>query len=181
MEPQLPVGPQEPDVGAFRQGDPFSRWALSRFVVGRVVLQRVSWTLLGLAVVLLALAVVCQLVLHLTVVTVLLVLVMLGVLAMRALLRFVLNRVMAAAEHGELGTQLHEVVDGAAPEVLAELRRVGLPSRTATLPLLALRLLRARRREDTLARLRRFDVERAVSQARVDQLHLLLQRAGAVR
>lgn len=178
MEPQLPIGPQEgPDVGTFRQGDPFSRWALSRFVIGRVVLQRVGWTLLGLAVVLLALAVVCQLVLHLTVVTVLLVLVMLAVLAMRALLRLVLTKLLAAAEQGPLGAQLDDLVKGAAPDVLAELRRVGLPSRTLTMPLLAVRLARAKTREDTTQRLRRFEVERAVSDTRIDQLHLLLQQA----
>src|ERR1700712_47740 len=54
------------DVGSFDQGTEFSRWALARYIVGRVILERVSWALLAMAVVVLALAAVSQWVLHST-------------------------------------------------------------------------------------------------------------------
>ena len=61
--------------------------------------------------------------------------------------------------------------------MLRELRRIGLPGRVWTLPLLAFRLFSSRRRQDTLARLRTFQVERAVPRARLDELHLVLREA----
>ena len=61
--------------------------------------------------------------------------------------------------------------------MLAELRRIGLPGRVWTLPLLAVRLLGRRRRGETLERLRTFELERAVPRSRLDELHLLLRRA----
>ena len=59
-----------------------------------------------------------------------------------------------------------------------ELRRLGLPSHTVTLPLLAFRLV-GRRRARTLEQLRDFDVDRAVPPARIDEMHMLL--GGAAR
>jgi hypothetical protein len=60
--------------------------------------------------------------------------------------------------------------------VLRELRRLGLPGRSWTLPLLAWRLIRSRHRQPTLDRLRGLDLARAVPPARLDELHLLLRR-----
>jgi hypothetical protein len=57
-----------------------------------------------------------------------------------------------------------------------ELRRVGLPSHTLTLPLLAVRLLRRNSRGATLERLRSFRLDNVVPAGRVDELHLLLRR-----
>jgi hypothetical protein len=57
--------------------------------------------------------------------------------------------------------------------VRTELRRIGLPSRRLTMPLLALRLL-GRRRSETLRRLGTFDVERVVPESRLDELHLIV-------
>ena len=45
-----------------------------------------------------------------------------------------------------------------------------------TLPLLAFRLI-GRRRSETIAQMREFDVDRAVSKARRDELHLVLREA----
>jgi hypothetical protein len=164
------------DVGEFPQGSPLSRWALARYLVGRVILERVSWSLLAVAVVLLVLAVVAQVLAHLTVLAVLLAILAVMVLLMRAVLQAVLNRLMGAKAYGPLEDRLGQIVDGARGDVLAELRRVGLPSRLITLPLIAVRLVN-RKRKDTMTRIGQFDVERAVSRARLDELHMLLREA----
>ena len=65
--------------------------------------------------------------------------------------------------------------------MLRELRRLGLPGRTLTLPLLAFRFLGRERRKDTVARLRKFDIDRAVPKARVDEMFLLLRQAFSGR
>jgi hypothetical protein len=64
-------------------------------------------------------------------------------------------------------------------DVFAELRRIGLPSHQWTLPLLAARLIARRRRDETVARLRGFDIARVVPKARLDETVLLVQRAAA--
>ncbi|HJQ43956.1 MAG TPA: hypothetical protein VJ831_12785 [Jatrophihabitantaceae bacterium] len=184
MDPALPAEPtpgasdsvNEPfiDVGDFEQGTPVSRWALARYLVGRAVAESVSRSLLLVAVVVLGLAAVAQWVLHSTVLAVLLVIVALGWLAIRAVLRAVLNRLIAADRVGPLESRLRALVSDTRGDVLRELRRVGLPGRTWTLPVLAFRLL-GKRRQATFERLRQFDLERAVPQARLDELHLLLR------
>ena len=184
MEPSLPAWqPGEPqqngpayDIGDFEQGSPLSRWALARYVVGRVILERVSLTLLVLAGGLGLLAVLAQVTLHSTFLTVVLLVLVGAVLLMRWGLRAVLNRLMGAKAYGPLEQRLGAVVDGARSDVFAELRRVGLPSRVLTLPLIAVRLA-GRRRQETLGRIREFEAERAVSRARVDELHLVLRAA----
>ncbi|SHG62982.1 hypothetical protein SAMN05443575_2418 [Jatrophihabitans endophyticus] len=175
-EPDEPFGDARPayDVGEFPQGSPFSRWALARYVIGRVLLDRVSWSLLGIGVTLVVLAVCARFLLHSTLLAVLLGIVAVMVLLMRALLRAVLRRLMGSKVYGPLEDRLGELVLGATNDVFGELNRVGLPSRTITLPLLAFRLV-GRRRKDTMARLRQFQVERAVSRARLDELHMLLR------
>lgn len=164
------------DVGDFPQGSPFSRWALARYVVGRVILERVSWSLLTIALVLIVLAAVSKFVLDSTFLAVVLVIVALFVLLLRTVLRSVLRRLMGAQAYGPLEDRLNAVVNGAGSDVFAELRRVGLPSRLVTLPLLVLRLI-GRKRKDTLTRIRLFEVERAVSKARLDELHMLMREA----
>ena len=174
-----PIGEQHlsaDDVGSFDQGTEFSRWALARYIVGRVILERVSWSLLVLGVVMLALAAVSQWVLHSTLLAVLLVIVALGVFAMRGLLRFVLHRLMNAKAYGPMEERVGEIVNGASRGVFLELRRVGLPSRIFTLPLLLFRLV-GRRRADTMERIRRFEVDRAVPKASRDELYLVLRQS----
>jgi hypothetical protein len=164
------------DVGTFEPGTPFSRWALARYLVGRVILERVSSSLLMVAGVLLVLVVVAEWVLDSLFLAVVLAVIAVFVLILRAVLRAVLKRLMAAKVYGPMEERLGEIVDGGRKDVLAELRRVGLPSRTLTLPLLAFRLI-GRRRQATIARMREFDVDRAVSKTRRDELHMLLREA----
>jgi hypothetical protein len=164
------------DVGAFEPGSPFTRWALARYIVGRVILERVSWSLLVVAGVLVVLAVLAGWGLDSIFLAVVLGIIALFVLILRAVLRAVLKRLMAAKVYGPLEERMSAVIDGARKDVLAELRRVGLPSRLLTLPLLAVRLI-GRRRQETIARMREFDVDRAVSKARRDELHLVLREA----
>jgi hypothetical protein len=69
--------------------------------------------------------------------------------------------------------KLRALVADTRKDVARELRRLGLPSRTVTMPLLGVRLA-GRRRGEALAKLRNFDVERVVPGGRLDELHLLL-------
>ena len=164
------------DIGSFDQGTEFSRWALARYIVGRVILERVSWALLALGIVVLVLAAVSQWLLHSTLLAVLLVIVALGVFAMRGLLRFVLHRLMNAKAYGPMEERVGKIVNGASRDVFLELRRVGLPSRIVTLPLLLFRLV-GRRRAETMERIRRFEVDRAVPKASRDELYLVLRQS----
>lgn len=180
MHPALPDRPAEDgdwlsadDVGAFPQGSALSRWALARYLVGRAIGESVGSTLLLVALVLLAVAAVCQWVVHSTLLAVLIAILALGVLLIRTVLRAVLRRLTEADRYGPVETRLRELVSDTRGDVLRELRRVGLPSHTITLPLLAIRLI-GKRRKATLARLREFDIVRAVPKARVDELHMLL-------
>ena len=167
------LGGSAADIGAYRRGTAATRWALARYLVGRVIAESVSVTVLIVAVLILALAAVCEWVLHSTVLAVLLALCALLVLVMRAALLAVLRRLTALGRHGHGDKRMHALVGNTRRDVLRELRRVGLPSHMVTLPLLAVRLL-GRRRAQTFTQLRAFDVDRAVPPARVDELHLLL-------
>lgn len=180
----LPV-PREPDdrddsqfwtadVGAFEQGTPASRWALARFLVGHAVIDALARGLVVLAVVFAGLCVLTARVGHATFWAVLLGLVALAFLGARAALRGLLRRLAPADPRA--ARELRALVSATRADVLAELRRVGLPGRTWTMPALAVRFV-GRRRRDTVARLRRFEVNRAVPQARIDALHLLLRDA----
>lgn len=180
VHPALPDEPAEDgewltadDVGEFRQGSPLSRWALARYLVGRAIGESVGSTLLVVALALLALAAVSQWVVHSTLLAVLIAILAIGVLLIRALLRAVLRRLTEADRYGPLETRLRELVSDTRGDVLRELRRVGLPSHTITLPLLAIRLI-GKRRKATVARLREFDITRAVPKSRLDELHMML-------
>jgi hypothetical protein len=187
MHPALPDEPSEDawftasgageEVGEFRQGSPLSQWALARYLVGRAIGESVGRTLLVVAALVLALAAASQWGLRLTFLTVLLVLVALAVLLVRWVLRVVLRRLTAADRYGPVETRLRALVSDTHADVLRELRRVGLPSHTITLPLLGLRLA-GRRRAETLQRLRGFEIDRTVPKARLDELHMLLQQAA---
>lgn len=180
MYPALPDQPAEEgewlsadDIGQFRQGSPLSRWALARYLVGRAIGESVGGTLLVVALLMLGLAAVGQWVVHSTLLAVLLGIVAIGVLLIRGALRAVLRRLTEANRYGPVETRLRELVSDTRGDVLRELRRVRLPSHTLTLPVLAFRLV-GKRREDTLVRLREFDIDRAVPKARLDELHMLL-------
>ena len=183
MQPAVPDGPNPDDpwvsaddVGTFEPGTPFSRWALARYIVGRVILERVSWSLLIVAGVLVVLAVAAGWGLDSIFLAVVLAVIAGFVLILRAVLRAVLRSLMAAKSYGPLEERLSAIVDSARKGVLTELRRVGLPSRMLTLPLLAFRLI-GKRRKETIARMREFDVDRAVPKAHRDELHMVLREA----
>jgi hypothetical protein len=61
-------------------------------------------------------------------------------------------------------------------DIRTELRRIGVPSRMWTLPLLVWRLARRARRAETLQRLRGFDAERVVSRSRLDEVHMIVRQ-----
>jgi hypothetical protein len=162
------------DVGAFEQGSPVSRWALSRYLVGRAIGESVSRSLLILGLVILAFAGFVSW-LGSAFWSVVVAILALAVLAMRALLRAVLRRLTGADQFDPIGARLQALVADTRSDVLAELRRIGLPGRTWTLPLFPMRLFGRRRRRRTIDRLRTFDVDQVVPKARVDELHLILR------
>ena len=100
-----------------------------------------------------------------------------GVLVLVLALRAVLHRLTAVHRYSPLERRLRSLVTDTHRDVLRELRRIGLPGHTLTMPLLAARLA-GRRRKETLARLRAFDVGRAVPRSRIDELHMLLRTAA---
>jgi hypothetical protein len=163
------------EVGEFVQGSPLSRWALARYLVGRAIGESVGHTLLVVALVLLGLAAGAEWGLHSTLLAVVVAVLAVLVLLVRAGLRSILRRLTEADRYGLVETRLRELVADTRGDVLRELRRVGLPSHTITLPLLAMRLV-GRRRKATLTRMREFDIDRAVPRSRLDELHLLLGR-----
>jgi len=187
MHPALPDRPDDghayssaDDVGEFVQGTPFSRWALARYLVGRAVASSVSDALLVVTLVWAGLATAAQWGLGVTWLAVILGLFALSTLTVRWAVNALLRRFTGAREFGAMERRLRSLVSDTHGDVLRELRRLGLPSHTITLPLLAFRLL-GKRRTDTVTRLRRFDTERAVPATRVDELHMLLRNAGVAR
>lgn len=169
--------PDEPEVGAFRPGTPFTQAALAGYLVGRVVTESLGIALYLGALGFLVLAAIAEWVLHWTVLAILLVILAVIVLVMRAALLAVIRRLTGFSRYGPLEDRVRALVRDTRPDVLRELRRVGLPGRTWTLPALPFRLI-GRRRQETLARLRDFRPENAVPQARVDELYLVLNQAA---
>jgi hypothetical protein len=165
------------DVGSFRQGSPFSQWALARYLVGRAVTESLGRALLVLGLVLLALSAGAWLGLHSVLLGIVVLVVAGAVLLFRAVLLAVVGRLTAVRSDPALAQRMQALVDDTRPDVLAELRRIGLPGRTATLPLLVLRFAGAERRRQTFEKLRGFDLTRVVPNARLDELHLLLRTA----
>jgi hypothetical protein len=165
----------DPDVGAFEQGTPASRWALGRYLVGRAIGDFVSraLTVFTLFVVALA-ALVWWLGPHWL--AVLIGVFALTVLLVRSLLGAVLRRATGAGYFGPADDRMRRLVAETRGDIRAELRRIRVPSRTWTLPLLVWRLARRRRRAETLRRLRAFDAKRVVSRSRLDELHMIVQQ-----
>lgn len=98
------------------------------------------------------------------------------VLVLRALLGAVLRRVTGVGYFGPAEDRMRRLVAETRGDIRTELRRIGVPSRSWTLPVLAWRLARRRRRAETLARLRRFDAERVVPGSRLDELHMIVRQ-----
>jgi hypothetical protein len=165
----------DPEVGQFEQGTPGSRWALGRYLVGRAIGDYISRALMVFALFVVA---VTALVWWLGPrwLAVLIGIFALCVLLFRWVLGAVLRRATGAGYFGPMEGRMRRLVAETRGDVRGELRRIGVPSRTWTLPVLAFRLARSSRRPETLRRLRQFDVERVVPRARLDELHLIVQR-----
>lgn len=180
--PRVGDGAQGPadavDVGEFRQGSPLSQWALARYLIGRAVAESMGLALLLLAGIMVVLAVIAAAVLHSALLAGVFAILAVGDLMLRWLLLALLRRVTGLTEFAPVADRMRVLVRDTRGDVLRELRRIGLPGRTITLPLLALRLVSAARRDQTVARLREFDVDRVVPRARLDELHLLLRNAA---
>lgn len=166
-----------PEVGEFRQGTAGSQLALGRYLIGRAITESVGWAMLLVGVVLLVLALLAQVGAHLTFLAVLLGVLAVGVLVLRWALLGIVRRLTGFQRFGPLEDRMQALVDDTSSDVLRELRRVGLPGRLWTLPLLAFRLLGRERRKVTVAKLRNFDTGRAVPKARLDELHLVVRDA----
>lgn len=165
-------GAGRPDVGSYRQGDQLSQWALGRYLLGRALAVQVSRALLVMALLIAALGVGVYFA-GSTVLAVLIALVAVAVLGARALIGAILRRTTVPTMDPHDEQRLRALVADTRKDVAHELRRLGLPSRTLTMPLLAARLA-GRRRAQVLTRLREFDVARVVPAARLDDLHLLI-------
>lgn len=182
MKPALPgePGPDEPsnyDVGWFEQGSAISRWALARYLVGRAIGESVSRGLLILALGVLVLAGILEW-LGSTFWSIVTALLALAFLALRSVLRVVLQRLSAVGQVGPVQTRLQAIVADTRSDVQRELRRIGLPGRPWTLPMLPLGLLGRERRRRTVERLRAFDLDRVVPKSRVEELHLILRNTA---
>ena len=149
MYPQLQPddpGRPAPEVGEFRQGTADSRRALSGYLVGRAIGEQTAAGLMILGFSFLALAV--------------------GA--------YFIAPTWLSVLVGLHEDRMRSLVAETRGDVRRELRRLGLPSHTATMPLLAARLL-GRRRGEVVARLRGFDIDRVVPPGRVDDVHLVIQ------
>ena len=156
-------------------------WALARYLVGRALADAIGRALLLVGLVLVGLCVIAAQLLRSAFLAVVLAVLAAGVLLLRALLRALVRRLTSPRIGGGPGLdrQLADLVADTRRDVLAELRRLGLPGRPWTLPLLGVRLLRRRTRRDTLDRLRKFDVDRVVPGARLDRLRRLVHRPSS--
>lgn len=161
-----------------RQGNALTQWALARYLVGRSLGESLGASLLLLAVVLAGLAAGLWWGLHAHGWAALVAIVAVLMLLVRWVLMAVLSRLTATRQYAPIERRLRQMVADTRGDVLAELRRVGLPGRLWTLPLLAVRLLRRRTRAETFARLRGIDLDRVVPASRIDELHMLIKAAG---
>lgn len=168
---------EKAEVGEFRPGSPLSQWGLARYLVGRAITESVGAALLVVAVVLLALAALVEWGAHSTALAVLIVLVAAGVLVLRWVMLAIVRRLTGFRRFEPVEQRMTALVADTRADVRRELRRLGLPGRTLTLPLLAFGLLARSRRADTVAKLRKFDIDRAVPKARVDEMFLLVRQA----
>ncbi len=170
-----PPDPDGPEVGDFDQGTPGSRWALGRYLVGRAIGEYLNRALMLFALVVVALAV-CVWWLGPRWLAVLIGVFAVTVLLLRWGLSAVLRRATGVGYFSPLEGRMRRLVADTRGDVRVELRRIGVPSRMWTLPLLAWRLDRPRHRGETLRRLRQFDVERVVPRSRLDELHLIVRQ-----
>lgn len=167
--------PDHPDVGPFEQGTPGSRWALGRYLVGRAIGENVRRGLTLVTLFVVGLAALAWW-LGPTWLAALIAIVAACVLLFRWALGGLLRQATGAGHFGPMEDRMRRLVADTRGAVRVELRRIGVPSRAWTLPLLAWRLVRRKHRPETLRRLGRFDVERVVSGSQVDELQMIVRR-----
>jgi hypothetical protein len=167
------TAPEPGDVGDFRQGSAQVRWALARYLVGRVIISRVSGGLLFTAGLI---AVLGALVFWLGVhwLGVLVILFAIGVLFVRWVFVSIVRRLTLSAELGRAEGQLRRLVGDTGGDFRKEMRRIGVPMSWWSFPILLIRLLRGRSRRVLFERMRSFDLRRTVPDSRVDELHMLI-------
>jgi hypothetical protein len=154
-----------------------SEAALRQYLIVRALGRSVVNTLQWAALAILALAVVCWLA-GVKVLAVLIGLVLLAVLLLRSLLSALGRRLSGRDRLGPVEPEVRRLVARTGRGLRRELRRVGLPGAPWAPVLIALRLLRPFRRQQTALALARVDLNRVVPAGQLDELHLLLQSAG---
>lgn len=164
------------DVGEFRRGNAETSWALARYLVGRVILVKVSIGLLFTAALIAALGIAVY-ALGVEWLGVLILLVALGFVVVRWVFATIVRRMTAAAQFGPAEAQVKQLLGDTSGDLRRELRRVGLPSGWWSFPLLLLRLMRSKSRRKLFARMRTIELERIVPPSRVDQLHMAIDAA----
>jgi len=158
-------------------GRPDSEAALRQYLLTRALGRSVVNTLQWAAIAILLLAVACWLG-GLKVLAVLIGLLAVGVLLVRSLLSRLGRRLSGGDRLGPVEPQVRRLVARTGRGLRRELRRAGLPGAPWAPLLIALRLLRPYRRQQTALALTRVDLNRVVPASQLDELHLLLQSAG---
>lgn len=169
---KTPRGPG-PDVGRFTQGNEASQWVLRRYLLSRAIGASIVRTVQWFGVLLFALAVGIGY-LGVTWLAVLVGLAAIFVLLFRVLLSGIQRRLSGIEGMGTAGGQVERLVGQTRKGIRAELRRVGLPGAPWGPTLVGLRLLRGRRRAETVRKLSQFDLSQVVPTSTLDELHLLL-------
>jgi|KBSSwiStaDraftv2_1062776.scaffolds.fasta_scaffold06538_6 hypothetical protein len=183
--PRMSGADDSADVSEFRLGvppaggggSPLSQWALARYLVGRSIASSIGMSLLLIVAVIAAVAVGLWFAVDSHLWAIFVGILALIVLLFRTLLMALVGRLTVTRQYGPLEDRLKALVRDTRSDVLAELRRIGLPGRIWSLPALGTRLVRGKTRAETFQALRQFQLGRVVPAARVDELHLLLKQA----
>ncbi|MEP6853716.1 MAG: hypothetical protein ABJA87_13835 [bacterium] len=165
-------GTNAPQVG-FAASSALSAVMLGRYLVGRAIAVRVSFTLFIAAGLTLAFAALAWFTAPRWI-GVLFAVIGVLILLVRAVIMAVLRRLMAVGQLGPAEQRIRALVGDTGSDLRRELRRIGLPGSLFGFPLLLFRLL-GRRRAETLRRLRNFDVTRVVPRSRRDELSFVLR------
>lgn len=167
-------GREDIQVGRFRQGTLSTQWALGRYLVGRVIIARISAGLMLTALIVLAVAAVVWW-LGPNWLAVLIGLLALPILLVRVVIRTAVGRLTEAHVFGPAEDQVRRMIGDTGGDFRRELRRIGVPSSIFGFPVLLIRLLRTRSRRTLLERMRGFDLTRVVPPSRIDELHMLIR------
>jgi hypothetical protein len=172
--PRAARGPNGPEIGRFSRGTEASQWVLRRYLLTRAIGASIVRTVHWLGVSMLGLSVAIWFA-DVKWLAVLVCVAAFFVLAFRTLLSAIQRRLSGIDAMGPAALEVERLVGQTRKGVRAELRRVGLPSAPWGPALVGLRLLRGRRRADTLRRLTQFDLSQVVPASTLDELHLLLK------